>query len=348
MDQKLLGLPKLVVYYPEGHQAHNQPGHPERPERVERLRAGLEKAGWWDSATKSSPLPIPDEVLYQIHSVDYLNVFKEASHSGKSLDADTYTTPASWELAFNTAGGGVSVASAVWEGKARRGFALTRPPGHHATRHRGMGFCLLNNISLAAEYLCEVHNAGRVAIIDFDLHHGNGTQDIFYERNDIFYFSTHQYPYYPGTGNINEIGKGDGIGTNANFVMPPGSGDLAFESITRELIIPLLDRHAPEIVLVSFGFDPHWRDPLGHLQLSAGGYRKLIAAITDWVDTCCEGRIALFLEGGYDLDAAETCGQAVTSALVGEDWSDPIGTAPDPESSAWRVYFERAKQIWQL
>ena len=348
MDQKTLEHPKLAVYYPDGHQAHNQPGHPERPERVEHLRAGLEKAGWWGPAMHMPSLSIPDEVLYQIHSEDYLNFFNQASQLGMPLDADTYTTPASWELAFNNAGGGINVASAVWEKKAKRGFALTRPPGHHATRGKGMGFCLLNNISLAAEYLRQVHHAEKIAIIDLDLHHGNGTQEIFYERNDVFYISTHQYPYYPGTGNLKETGKADGIGTTANFVLPPGSGDVAFESITRELIIPLIDRYLPEIVLVSFGFDPHWRDPLGHLQLSAGGYRKLIALITEWADIRCEGRVALFLEGGYDLDAAETCGQAVTSALVGEDWVDPIGPSPDPEISAWKVYFESAKQIWQL
>ena len=348
MDQNILEYPKLAVYYPSGHQAHNQPGHPERPERVERLRAGLEKAGWWDTAIKMPSLAIPDDVLFQIHSKNYLNHFKQASQSGMSLDADTYTTPASWDLAINTAGGGINVVSAVWEGRAKRGFALTRPPGHHATRDKGMGFCLLNNISLAAEYLRQIRHAGRVAIIDLDLHHGNGTQDIFYERDDVFYLSTHQYPYYPGTGSLKETGNGDGIGTTANFVLPPGSGDVAFESITRELIIPLINRYQPEMVLVSFGFDPHWLDPLGHLQLSAGVYGKLIALITDWADMCCEGRIALFLEGGYDLDAAEACGQAVTSALVGEDWVDPIGPSPDPESATWKVYFDRAKQIWQL
>jgi acetoin utilization deacetylase AcuC-like enzyme len=157
----------------------------------------------------------------------------------------------------------VAVASAIWEGKAKRGFALTRPPGHHAMRGQGMGFCLLNNVAIAAEALIKNNNVERLAIVDLDLHHGNGTQEIFWNRSDVFYVSTHQSPFYPGTGRLEDIGSGEGVGWTANFPLPPLSGDEAFLTIMDELILPLLDQKKPQIILVSYGFDSHWLDPLG-------------------------------------------------------------------------------------
>ncbi len=171
----------LVYFYPEGHQAHAELGHPERPERVETIRLALEAVGWWQAYPRLEPQLPGEELLAEIHDRGYLTNLQAASSRGQRLDADTYTTPASWQLALNSAGGALAVTQAVWSRDAKRGFAMTRPPGHHATAQRGMGFCLLNNVALASEYLIREYDAERLAIIDLDLHHGNGTQDIFWK-----------------------------------------------------------------------------------------------------------------------------------------------------------------------
>jgi acetoin utilization deacetylase AcuC-like enzyme len=336
----------IVYFFPTGHQAHAEVGHPERPERVEALRAGLMAAGWWEPYPKFEPLTLPERVLAAVHSPGYIEVLRAASATGRPLDMDTYTTPVSCELAHANAGGGLAVVAAVWEREARRGFALTRPPGHHATHSRGMGFCLLNNVALAAEYLIQEKGARRLAIVDLDLHHGNGTQDIFWRRSDVFFISVHQSPLYPGTGSLDEIGAGPGEGFTANFPLPPGSGDQAYRAFMQTLILPLLDRYEPEMLLVSFGFDPHWRDPLGHLLLSAGVYGELIRSLTSWSDDHCEGRIAVTLEGGYDLEAGAACGQACAAALLGLPWLDPLGPSPRMEAKSWQSVLQAAKGIW--
>jgi acetoin utilization deacetylase AcuC-like enzyme len=338
----------LVLYYPTGHSAHFESGHPERPERIETIRQALGDAGWWEYCPRLEPQTVSEQVLTAIHEPGYLKDLEAACALGRRMDMDTYTTTASWQLALSAAGGGVSVASAVWRRDARRGFALTRPPGHHATRNRAMGFCLLNNIALAAEHLLQNEGAERVAIVDLDLHHGNGTQDIFWKRGDVFYISTHQSPHYPGTGMLRETGAGPGKGTTANFPMPPMSGDEAFRAVMEDGILPLLDRYQPEMILVSYGFDPHWRDPLGNLLLSAEVYGELIGLLADWADGACQGRIALFLEGGYDLEAATACTQAVIAALLGEDFEDPLGPSPYSEMVAWQDMLRMARQLWDL
>lgn len=341
-------MEQLVWYYPEGHEAHAEYGHPERPERVETIVAALQDAGWWQAYPQVEPDPVDDFLLEAVHTPAYLRRLKQVGTSGGRLDLDTYTTRASWDLAHKAAGGAVAVARRVWQGDAGRGFALTRPPGHHATRDQGMGFCLLNNVAIAAEDLIQHTEVMRLAIVDLDLHHGNGTQDIFWRRDDVLYISTHQYPHYPGTGRLSEVGEGRGKGFTANFPMPPGSGDQAFSAVMESAILPLLDRFQPEMVLVSYGFDTHWLDPLGHIALSAAGYRRLVASLVSWVDANCQGRIALFLEGGYNLEAAAACSLGATSALLGLDWQDPLGPSPRPESEAWRGMLAQAQQLWDL
>jgi acetoin utilization deacetylase AcuC-like enzyme len=216
-----------------------------------------------------------------------------------------------------------------------------------------MGFCLLNNIALAAEDLIHgdldrVPNAQRLAIVDLDLHHGNGTQDIFYQRGDVFYISTHQSPFYPGTGSLEETGAGPGAGYTANFPLPPSTGDIGFRAVMQEMILPLLDRFAPQMLLVSVGFDPHWRDPLGHLMLSARGCGELIASLVEWADQNCAGKIALFLEGGYNLEAGAACVQAAVAALLSQSWQDPLGPPPYPEGNSWQVMLRHAREMWNV
>ena len=339
---------ELVFFYPENHAAHFEHGHPERPERVETIQKALLDAGWWDAFPRLDPVAPAMEELAAIHEMSYLRLLETACSQGRHLDMDTYTTTASWQLALNAAGGALAVAESVWRRDAKRGLALCRPPGHHATVNRGMGFCLLNNAAIAAEHLQQQFGAQKLAIIDLDLHHGNGTQDIFWLRGDVLYISTHQSPHYPGTGLLQEIGAGSGEGATANFPLPPMTGDVGFQTIMEEGVLPLLDRFAPEMLLVSYGFDTHWRDPLGNLLLSASGYASLVEALSLWADDHCNGRIMLVLEGGYDLEAAAACGVGVTAALLGEEWDDPLGPAPYPEGEGWRAILAQAKALWAL
>jgi acetoin utilization deacetylase AcuC-like enzyme len=340
-------MDKMTYFYPDKHEEHYERGHPERPERVETIRTTLQNAGLWDPYPKLSPLVLPADVYQSVHSPAYLNLLEMTCKRSGHLDADTYTTPATWELAHRAAGGATAMASAIWEGKAQHGFALTRPPGHHATHGQGMGFCLLNNIAITAEYLIKQYKVERLAIVDLDLHHGNGTQEIFWSRNDVLYISTHQAPFYPGTGRLEDIGEGDGAGWTANFPLPAGSGDLAFTAVMDELILPLLDKRDPQMILVSYGFDTHWLDPLGQLILTANGYGNLIKKLCWWAEIHCGGKIGLFLEGGYDLNAGSACSLAVVSAMLGLAWDDPY-PCPYKESSMWHTTLNRAKSIWNL
>jgi len=343
----------LVFYYSQGHEAHNKTDHCEHPERVEVIRRAFEQVGWWEAYPHLAPIPLFREFLEKVHTPAYLHILQDACEQGSALDEDTYTTPASWQLALNTAGGAAAIARKVWSGESKRGIALTRPPGHHATASCGMGYCLINNISVAAEYLLnqpDIYSpkAQKLAIVDLDLHHGNGTQDIFYQRSDVLFISTHQHSIYPWTGSLEETGDGPGEGCTANFPLPPGTGDEGFKVVMDELIVPLLDRYQPQILLIDVGCDPHWRDSHGELMLSAKGYGDLIQRLVKWADQYCAGRIALFLEGGYDLEAGAACLIASTAALIGQPYQDPLGPSPQHESKSWQVMVQAAKDLWKL
>jgi acetoin utilization deacetylase AcuC-like enzyme len=326
-------MQELALFYPEGHEKHNAPNHPERPERVEEIRKALASAGLWQEEFLTAPKQVPEEILNAIHTQAHLERLKAAPDY---LDPDTYLTPDSGRLAFNAAGGGIAVAETVWLRNAKRGFALTRPPGHHATPDDAMGFCLLNNIALAAEYLLQKHQAEHVAIVDIDLHHGNGTQDIFYRRGDVFFCSIHQYPLYPMTGLAHEVGADEGEGITVNVPYPPRAGDLARMTALEEAVLPALEKFRPNIILVSAGFDAHWRDPLGHQLASAQGYGEVISSLSQFADRYCQGRIAVFLEGGYDLEAGAVSALAATQALLDLKWSDPLGPGPVDEDDYWK------------
>ena len=338
-------MDSMALYYPEGHQKHALYAHPERPERVEVIKKGLVEIGLWDSSPRVSAFELDQTILSAVHEQEYLTILELASKRAQMLDPDTYTTPQSWQLALNAAGGGVAIAAQVWDRKVKTGFALTRPPGHHATQNRGMGFCLINNIAVAAEYLLQEKGAKKLAIIDLDLHHGNGTQDIFWDRPEVLYISIHQAPFYPGTGALYETGGGAGEGATLNLPIPRFSGDEAYKTLTREIILPYLDGQNVEMILVSYGFDTHWLDPLGSMQVSAGCSYEIMGDIKKWADENCNGRLAVFLEGGYDLDAGLVCGQAIGAALTGEIWKDPLGVSPEGEKDDWRQTFSEANNL---
>jgi len=338
----------IAYFYPQGHEAHVRWGHAERPERVEVIRQALTEAGLWQTGTQVEPEKIADVVMYAIHSHELVDSVRSHSERGQDYDLDTYVTKASWQLALNAAGGASALARAVWRREAKVGLALTRPPGHHATRDQAMGFCLLNNIAIAVESLIHTENARRLAIVDMDVHHGNGTQDIFWERGDVLFISTHQSPLYPGTGHLNERGNGKAEGTKVNLPLPPFSGDQAFRVAYGEIVPALLEGFRPEMILVSFGFDSHWRDPLANLLVSARGYGVAVKTLKTWADENCYGRIGVFLEGGYDLEAAAACSLALVQALTDLDITDAIGPAPQPETDRWIPVLNKAKQIWKI
>lgn len=341
----------IVYFYPQGHEKHFEIGHPERPDRVEAIKDELRANGLWEAFPKVPPTEIPEPVLFNIHTEAYIE-HMQAAHDKRRprgmVELDTFLTSESWRLALNAAGGALSVASQVWNGEARAGFSLSRPPGHHATPHNAMGFCLLNNIALAAEYLLQVHQAGKLAIIDIDLHHGNGTQDIFWQRNDVFFISVHQLPLYPMTGYINQTGAGAGENATLNIPFPPNSGDQARQTALENIILPVLDRIKPEMLLISAGFDAHWKDPLGSQLASARGCGQLVSGLRNWADQNCMGKIMLSLEGGYDLEGTAASALSATQALLGLDISDRLGPSPTPEKDHWQETIKEVTSIWGL
>lgn len=341
-------MKELVFFYPEGHAGHAEIGHPERPERVETIRSMLVRRGLFEKHPLLEPDELPLEILYTIHDKNYLEGLKKSSQLGRRYDLDTYLTTQSWQLALNAAGGAAAVAEAVWKRDAHAGFALCRPPGHHATRNRAMGFCLINNIAAAAEYLLQVCGAKKLAIVDIDVHHGNGTHDIFWRRSDVLFCSIHQLPLYPMTGYLDEIGAGDGEGYTVNLPLPPFSGDQARLIAFDQIVLPILDRYQPEMVLVSYGYDAHWRDPLAQQLATADNYGRLVNRLCKWCDDNCLGRMAVILEGGYDIEAGAACSLAVTQALLGEPWDDPLGGSPRAEGDGWQEVIETAVEIHGL
>lgn len=338
----------FVLYYPGDHQKHSLFGHPERPERIDSIRDGLIDLGIWKDLYLIAPLDLDISLISAVHSPEYLEILEKSCARGSNLDPDTYTTKDSWQLALNAAGGAAAVADAVWCGKTQTGFALSRPPGHHATKDRGMGFCLINNIAVAAEYLIQHNNSGRLGIVDLDLHHGNGTQDIFWQRADVAFCSVHQAPFYPGTGQINEVGEGQGRGLTLNLPIPSFSGDQAYLTLLHDIIFPFLERIEPEMVLISFGFDTHWKDPLGSQQVSAQGIHQIFSDLREWTGANCGGKLAVILEGGYDLEAGNVCGQAIATALQNQDWQDTLGPSPASENEDWLETLKAASELWKF
>lgn len=284
------------------------------------------------------------------HERDYIaSVARTAGLERYAFDGDTTTSPESYRTALLGAGGALTAAEAVLEGVVDNGFAIVRPPGHHALPARAMGFCLFNNVAIAAAWLIQKRGLKRVAIIDWDVHHGNGTQDIFYYSADVLYVSTHQFPHYPGTGSIDEIGEGPGEGFTVNVPMPAAFGDSEYLRAFDELIIPVCREFKPEFVLVSAGFDCHFRDPLASMRVTENGFRAMTRRINRLAAECCEGRVVAVLEGGYDLKALVDSGQAVIEEM-GRDADEPI--APAVDGDRVMPIIERARNarapIWKM
>ncbi len=307
-------------------------GHPERPERISALLQMLEqfparaeiqfvapRRGTWDEAA-------------WVHSRDYLERLKRASGSRVILDPDTRTSPDSIETALAAAGSALAVTEKV-HAAGQAGFAMIRPPGHHAERDRAMGFCFLNNVGVAAEWALRRAGAQRVAVIDFDVHHGNGTQHSFYDRDDVLYISSHQFPYYPGTGALEEIGVGTGRGFTVNFPLKAGTGDAAFVRTYEELVPAVLEQYRPDWIFVSAGYDAHRDDPLAQLEVSEQGFARVVQSLQHCAHELCQGRIVYLLEGGYNLEALAASVRVSLEVILGK--SRP-SSEPLPETEVWK------------
>ncbi len=315
-------------------------GHPERAQRSAVLLAAVESLK--DPRVVRVPAKPADwRWISRVHSTRHLETVRaSAGKEFTQLDPDTSAGPESLEAALHAAGSCIQLVEDVVAGEMSAAFALVRPPGHHAEKDRIMGFCLINNIAVAAERALALPGIQRVAIIDYDVHHGNGTQNIFENRRDILYISVHQHPLYPGTGSFHEKGVGEGLGYTVNFPAPPGMGNHFYAALMDELIIPILTQYKPDLVLASAGFDAHCDDPLASMNLDTQGYRYIASRLNSIAARVCGGKIVYVLEGGYDLDALQASVMATIQTTLNADFPDPVGDASEL-GQAWR---RRAKQ----
>ncbi len=292
------------------------PGHPERPPRLEAIRRRL-VASPVPGARWASAEPAERPAIERIHEPGYVQRLESLRGRIATFDQDTAVSAGSLPAAYLAAGAAIGAAEAVAAGVARRAFALVRPPGHHAEAGTAMGFCLFNNVAVAAAHARAALGLERILIVDWDVHDGNGTQHLFEERNDVLYFSTHRFPFYPGTGAAEEIGLGAGEGFTVNVPLPAGFGDAEHLAIFERILVPVADRYRPDLILVSAGFDSHRDDPLGDMTMTEAGFAALCAVVCGLADRHCGGRLALVLEGGYDLHALAASVHACAEVLAG-------------------------------
>ena len=324
------------------------PGHPERPERAEVM--DVVAATWRDRGGEVvAPREATREQLARVHDESYLNRIEATNGRAVALDPDTYTSPESYEIALLAAGAAIDAVERVVGGSHSSAFALVRPPGHHAERDRAMGFCLFNNVAIAARHAQSL-GAARIAIVDYDVHHGNGTQHMFEDDPAVLYVSTHQYPYYPGTGAAEEIGTGPGAGATVNLPLEAGATDDDYRVAFEDVVLPVIRQFRPDLLLVSAGFDAHERDPLAAMRLTTGAFGAMTGALRGAAEECCDGRIALVTEGGYDLRALAASLNAAVSALAGACEARWPASGIESDRGRRAVAAARAalQQHWQL
>jgi len=314
-------------------QGHDTGGHPENPTRMAAIDAALVAAG---EPANRPDIPFhlaPVQALARVHDSGYLEGLQDLTDRGGAwLDHDTMLGPDSLETARLVSGAVIAGVEAVAAAAAPRAFILGRPPGHHATPSRGMGFCLLNHVAIGAAHALTL-GPERIAIVDWDVHHGNGTQDIFYETDKVLVCSVHQSPLYPGTGAASERGQGLGEGFNLNLPLPARQDDMVYESVFREAILPAVRAFGPDLILISAGFDAHRADPIGGMRLTESGFATLASLVTDLADDMCGGRVVAVLEGGYDPPALARSVIAVLDALDGVGSQQSAVTRDDGPTS---------------
>lgn len=307
---------------------HRAPsGHPERPERLTAVHEAIAERA--DALLRRTPRAAEDDELLRVHDRAHLEHVKAAvARAPARLDADTYVSAESLAVARLAAGSAVDLALDVASGALRSGFAAVRPPGHHAEPDRAMGFCLFNNVAVAARALQQQAGMSRILIVDWDVHHGNGTQHSFSREPGVLFVSTHRWPFYPGTGALDEDGEGDGRGFTVNLPFPGGFGDAEYAEAFDAVVAPLALEYEPQLILISAGFDPHRRDPLGGMAVSEAGFAAMARSLCAVAERVCDGRVVAVLEGGYDLRATRDSAEAVLDVLCGRVVPPPPPAAP--------------------
>jgi acetoin utilization deacetylase AcuC-like enzyme len=303
------------------------PGHPERPERAEAMQV---VAARWARAggVILGPRAATDDELARVHHAEYIEYVKATRGRAAMLDPDTFTSPETEEIARAAAGAVVAGVEHVLAGDNRRAFVMVRPPGHHAEPDKAMGFCFYNSIAVGAA-AARAHGLTRVAVVDYDVHHGNGTQAMFYADPTVLFISSHQYPFYPGTGAAAEIGIDDGRGYTVNFPLEAGATDADFDKVYREAVVPVVEQYRPQLLLVSAGFDAHEHDPLAGMRMTSNGYSQLTARLLAAADRMCAGRVVFVTEGGYDTRALAECCDAVIQRASADSVVAPLEIAGD-------------------
>jgi acetoin utilization deacetylase AcuC-like enzyme len=308
------------------------PMHPESPGRLKAIRAVLDRAPIAGTSL-ATPRPATRDELLAVHRPEHVERVLSLKGRSAQLDPDTAMSPGSADAALLAAGAAVEATRQVMAGEAANAFALVRPPGHHAEADQAMGFCLFNNVAVAAE-AARRHGAERVLVLDWDVHHGNGTQHVFEARRDVLFCSSHQFPYYPGTGAPDETGLGEGRGYTVNVALPGGRGDADYGAVFHDVFLPIARGFRPDVVLVSAGFDPHRADPIGGMNVTERGFAAMASAMKQLASEVCEGRLVLLLEGGYDLDALGNSVHACVEVLAGQRRDDfPDGVSPEARAA---------------
>jgi acetoin utilization deacetylase AcuC-like enzyme len=312
-------LPTGFVFHPDYLKHDSGQNHPESGERLSSLLAHLEKKGLLSRLKKIQPYPASVDWLEAAHDPRYIKVVEKfCKDGGGMLDPDTHVGPESYQIALLAAGGVMAAVDAVMNKKIKNAFCAIRPPGHHAEKDKAMGFCIFNNVAVGARYVQKRFGLKKVLIVDWDVHHGNGTQNIFWDDPSVFYFSIHQFPYYPGSGSENEVGEGEGDGFTFNMPMFAGSGDLEYIEAFQNIFYPLASKFSPEFIFISAGFDAHQEDPLASINLSEAAYKKMTEIIIKLASECAEGRLISVLEGGYNLRSLSASVEKHIRALIGK------------------------------
>lgn len=311
---------------------HTHATHPERAQRLIQIIKNLEKTALNEAVFRLPSRDVEPHELMLNHDKSYIERVKEASLSGSGkLDPDTYYNEHTYEAAIRAVGSTVAITEAVLDGRLKNGFSLVRPPGHHALEAVSMGFCLFNNIAVAAK-VAKKSNVNRIAIIDFDVHHGNGTQAVFEADPNVLFVSSHQYPYWPGSGRIDETGRGEGEGFTLNIPFTAGAGDECVKAAYSQVVFPKIRQFEPELIMISAGYDAHWIDPLAGLSLSSQGFVWLSQQLIALSEELSDGKIVFCLEGGYHLTSlASGVANSLKALLKRDDFEDQLGPSPEPE-----------------
>ena len=293
--------------------------HPERKERLISIKEGLRAYPHKDRLLQLKPRLASEAELHLIHPPSYIrNIQATAGNTSTHLDPDTVASAKSYEVARYAVGSFLALIDAVFAGEIGNGFAFVRPPGHHAEPNRAMGFCLFSNAAIGAAYALQKYKLSKVLVVDFDVHHGNGTQKAFYQRSDVLYVSTHQFPLYPGTGDFPEIGSGAGAGFTVNFPLPARTGDATYNLIFEKVVVPIAESYGPDFVLVSAGYDAHIDDPLAGMEVTPKGFGGISQTLVALAEKLCGGKVVFLLEGGYDLKGLQESALKSLDVLTGQ------------------------------